>query len=142
MHGPSQLCGGHFLPLYTLQGEGQTLQFLKFWRTKADTGKLLQVAIAWLQLHTGVGVSLLNNMTTMIPLIATGWLPSLRTFIASIQGTIQLDHDYVPPIQWVHDKYDDNELGRGKINTVVKHEDINLRDIVMMMLFLLAFILP
>jgi hypothetical protein len=38
---------------------------------------------------------------------------------------------------------DDNELGKGKVNTVVKHDDINLWDIVMMMMMmmLLAFIL-
>jgi hypothetical protein len=36
IHGPSKLCGGQFLPLYTMQGEGQMLQFLKFWRTKTE----------------------------------------------------------------------------------------------------------
>jgi hypothetical protein len=29
IHGPSKLCGGHFLLLYTMQGEDQILQFLK-----------------------------------------------------------------------------------------------------------------
>jgi hypothetical protein len=97
---------GQLLLLYTMQGEGQIMQFLKFWRTKTDTGKLLQVAVAWLQLHTGVGFSLLDNVTTVIPHLATRWLPSLqRTFLASINGTIQLDQTYVPPIQRVHDEY-------------------------------------
>ena len=105
IHGPSDLCGGQFLPLYTMQGEGQILQFLKFWRTKNDTGKLLRVAVAWLQLHTGVSFSLLDNVTTVIPHTATRWLPSLRTFLASINGTIQLDRNYVPPMQRVHDEY-------------------------------------
>jgi hypothetical protein len=105
IHGPSDLCGGQFLPLYTMQGEGQIMQFLKFWRTKTDTGKLLRVAVAWLQLNTGVGFSLLDNVTTVIPHLATRWLPSLRTFLASINGTIQLDRTYVPPIQRVHDEY-------------------------------------
>jgi hypothetical protein len=80
-----------------MQGEGQIIQFLKFWRTKTDTGKLLRVAIAWLQLHTGVGFSLLDNVTTVVPHLAARWLPSLRMFLASINGTIQLDQTYVPP---------------------------------------------
>jgi hypothetical protein len=105
IHGPSELCGGQFLPLYTMQGEGQIMQFLKFWCTKTDTGKLLRAAVAWLQLHIGVGFSLLDNVTTVIPHLATCWLPSLRTFLASINGTIQLEQTYVPPIQRVHDEY-------------------------------------
>jgi hypothetical protein len=105
IHGPSELCGGQFLPLYTMQGEGQIMQFLKFWPTKTGTGKLLRGAVAWLQLHTGVGFSLLDNVTTVIPHLATRWLPSLRTFLANINGTIQLNQTYVPPIQLVHDEY-------------------------------------
>ena len=88
-----------------MQGEGQILQFLKFWRTHNNTGKLLRVAVAWLQLHTGVSFSLLANVTTVIPHMVTRWLPSLRTFLATIHGTISLDKTYVPPIQRTHDEY-------------------------------------
>jgi hypothetical protein len=99
-----ELLSGRCLLLYTLQGDGQILQSLKFWRTQIDTGKLLRVAVAWLQLHNGVGFSLLDKVTTVIWHIATLWLPSLRTFLASIHGTIQLHRNYVSPMQQVHDK--------------------------------------
>ncbi len=125
LHGPSELCGGNFLPLYTIQGEGQILQFLKFWRTKTDTGKLLRVAVAWIQLHTGVGLSLLDNVTTVIPYMATRWLPSLRTFIASINSTIQLDRNYVPPIQRVHDEYIMDTLLQSGAFTVAQIKTLN-----------------
>jgi hypothetical protein len=39
--GPSHLAGGGFLPLFLLQGKGQVLQFLKFWRTDTPMSRFL-----------------------------------------------------------------------------------------------------
>jgi hypothetical protein len=108
-----------------MQGEGQIMQFLKFWRTKPDTGKLLQVAVAWLQLHTGVGFSLLDDVTTVISYLATCWLPSLRTFLASINGTIQLDRAYVPTIQRVRDEYIMDTILRSEAFTIAQIKVLN-----------------
>lgn len=91
--------------LATVQGKGQALQFFKFWVTQTKSGKLLHIVAAWLQLHAGVCFSLHVDVHSSVPHMATRWLPSLHILPKKINGTIQLDLEYVSPIQRIHNKY-------------------------------------
>jgi hypothetical protein len=103
--GPKHLAGAGFTPLYLLQGEGQILQFLKFWRTDTPTSRLLRIAQSWFQYQSGLGQSILTNVHQHLPHIESRWLPSLRLFLSRIKATIELDQDYVPPPQRTRDLY-------------------------------------
>jgi hypothetical protein len=96
-------CG--FLALYLIQGEGQILTFLKHWRTDSDSGNLLRIAVAWTQLHLGTSLSFLADTETSLPHMPGRWLCSLRTFLARINGSIELDQTFLPPIQRERDVY-------------------------------------
>jgi hypothetical protein len=96
-------CG--FTPLYLLQGEGQILAFLKHWRTDSDAGNLLRIALAWIQLHVGTSFCFLIVTTTPLPHLPGRWLRSLHTFLAQSNGSIELDHYFLPPTQRERDVY-------------------------------------
>jgi hypothetical protein len=102
---PIRYGGGGFISLYLLQGEGQILTFLKHWRTDTDAGNLLRIALSWAQLHVGTSVCFLTDTTTPLPHLPGRWLRSLRQFLARIDGSIELDHYFLPPIQRDRDVY-------------------------------------
>jgi hypothetical protein len=96
-------CG--FSSLYLLQGEGQILGFLEHWRTAMDSGHLLRIAISWTQLHLGISFSFLTGTTTPLLHMPGQWLKSLRMFLASFNGPLELEMFYLPPIQRHDDVY-------------------------------------
>ena len=103
--GPKQLAGAGFIRWTTLQGEGQIMLFLKHWRTYDDVGRLLRVAVAWVQYQSGMDVSILSDVTTPLPYLEARWIPSLRRFLAQINAHITLDRSYIAPLQCVNDEY-------------------------------------
>ena len=103
IYGPHQFGGIEFRRLYVEQGLGQLTFFLKFWRTDFEAGHLLRIATAWNQNMAGTGSSILTDVSTPLPHLETKWIPSLRTFLHSINGSLELDHTYVPALQREHD---------------------------------------
>ena len=75
--GPTHLAGAGFTPLYLLQGKGQILQFLKYWRTNTPTSRLLQITTSWCQFQAGTSTSILTTVDTNLPHLESRWLPSL-----------------------------------------------------------------
>jgi hypothetical protein len=102
---PIRFGGCGFLALYTLQGEGQILAFLKHWRTDTDASRLLRIAVSWTQLHLGTSFCFLQDTETPLPHMPGRWLKSLRIFLSTISGSLELDKMYLPPIQRKHDTY-------------------------------------
>jgi hypothetical protein len=102
---PIRFGGCGFLSLFMLQGEGQILSFLKHWRTDNDASRLLRIAVAWTQLHLGTSFCFLKDTKTPLPHMPGRWLKSLRSFLASISGFLELDKTYLPPIQRKGDIY-------------------------------------
>jgi hypothetical protein len=78
---------------------------LKHWRTDTDAGNLLHIALSWAQLHVGTSVFFLTDTKTPLPHLPSHWLRSLRQFLARIDGSIELDHYFLPPIQRDRDVY-------------------------------------
>ena len=102
---PTRYGGCGFTPLYLVQGEGQILQFIKHWRTESTAGNLLRITVSWVQLHLGTSWSFLQDTTTPLPHLPGRWLKSLRTFLGRIQGSLEVDNMFLPPIQRSNDVY-------------------------------------
>lgn len=102
---PIRFGGCGFLSLYMLQGEGQILAFLKHWRTDNDASRLLRIAVSWTQLHLGTSFCFLKDTETPLPHMPGRWLKSLRVFLSTIRGSLDLDKSYLPPIQRENDMY-------------------------------------
>jgi hypothetical protein len=96
-------CG--FFSLYLIQGEGQILQFLTHWRTNTTAGNLLRIAVSWVQLHLGISWFCLGDTTTPLPHFPGRWLKSLRQFLSQINGTLEVDDFFLPPLQRANDVY-------------------------------------
>jgi hypothetical protein len=105
LYGPSRLGGASFRHLYTEQGVGQIQTFLRHWRSPKQPGILLRIAVAWVQYAAGTGISFLIDVTTNLPHMESKWLKSLRLYLFTINGTIEVDDDIIQPLQRIHDCY-------------------------------------
>jgi hypothetical protein len=88
-----------------LQGEGQTTDFLKYWRTEGQICSALRSAIAWYQHNTGVGFPLFERPKITVTYSDLRMLPSLGSFLATINASFQLDTNYVVPTQRDGDRH-------------------------------------
>ena len=102
---PLRYGGGGFSPLFLLQGEGQLLQFLSHWRTTSPAGNLLRIAVSWIQLHLGTSWFFLAETASPLPHLPGRWLKSLRHFLSTIDGCLEVDDFFLPPIQRANDVY-------------------------------------
>jgi hypothetical protein len=105
LYGPSDYAGGGHFRWKWLQGEGQIMNFLKFWRTDGQVSTMLRIAVSWYQQHAGVSFSLFDDVHTPIPYASARWLHLLRTFLATVNGQLELDTTYVPTPQRHHDTH-------------------------------------
>ena len=95
--GSTKYGGANFRHLYSIQGAGQLQVFLKYWRTPASqAGRLLRISVAWLQLSVGVSFPVFQNVATPLPHSESLWLMSIRKFLCTINGNLQLTPTYVP----------------------------------------------
>jgi hypothetical protein len=88
-----------------LQGEGQIQLFITFWRTQSQASTLFRVTLAWVQYQSGRGLPILTDVHTPLPYLTARWIPVLRTFLATIDGQIELDRNYIPALQRQGDEY-------------------------------------
>ncbi len=115
--GPKKLGGAGFIQLETIQGEGQILNVLKHWRSEGKISDLLRCAVAWGQFQAGTGQPILSAPEKCIPYFAQRYLKSVRNFLASIGGKIELDTSFVPELQRTNDFYlMDHALWCNKFN--------------------------
>jgi hypothetical protein len=88
LYGPSDYAGGGHIRWSWMQGEGQIMSFLKYWRIDGQISTALRIAVSWYQVHAGVSFSLLADVHTPILYSDSRWLHSLRGFLATIDGHI------------------------------------------------------
>jgi hypothetical protein len=105
IYGPAHLGGANFRSLYSVQGVGQLLSFIKYWRSPCQAGKLLRIAVAWLQHTLGTSRSFLQDTSTRLPHMEAKWLKSLRDYLKHVKGNIEVDQKYIPPLERIHDCY-------------------------------------
>jgi hypothetical protein len=103
---PLFLGGAGFFHLYNEQGYGQYKLFMKFWRSPDTmTGKLMRITVAWAQFCAGTQFPILEDTKISLPHLESKWLASLRSFLGSIDGSIELKDTFVEPIQRENDKF-------------------------------------
>ena len=106
IYGPMAYGGANFRHLYMHQGVGQITLFMRHWRQpNTIPGKLLKCAVAWTQMTAGTSYSILQRVYEDLPHMESKWLVSMRTFMAQINASIDLDHKGVPPTQRQHDAH-------------------------------------
>ena len=105
MYGPMQYGGANFRHLYMQQGVSQVTTFLRHWRQQLAPGKLLKIALAWHQLSLGISYPFLSRVHENLPHCESKWLASMRTFLAVINATIEVDEPGIPPKQRHGDEY-------------------------------------
>ena len=117
--GPMKYGGASFRHLYMEQGIAQITTFLRHWRQMLVPGQLLKSALAWHQLSLGVSYPLLSRVHEELPHFEAVWLASLRTFLATINATIEVDDPGIPPKQRAGDEYImDMILASGQFTTL------------------------
>ena len=105
LFGPAYLGGTDFFHLYDDQGHGQVSTFLKSWRTpNSHAGQMLRITVAWAQYCIGTSTSFLANTAQKLPHLESTWLAGLREYLHAVGGTLELDHNYVAPLQREHDQ--------------------------------------
>jgi len=105
IYGPAMYGGANFRTLYSIQSTGQVTAFLKYWRSPCQAGQLLRHATAWTQYALGTSVSFLTDVTTALPHMEAKWLASLRQYLATVSGRIELDHTYIPRLERINDRH-------------------------------------
>jgi hypothetical protein len=90
--------------LKDIQGSGQILQLLKHLRVQSPFQKMWLIALHWAQLQSGFHTPLRQDPTAPAPHLEGLYIPSLREFLASINGSIVTEHSYTIPLQRVHDR--------------------------------------
>jgi hypothetical protein len=60
---------------------------------------MLRIAVSWYQSHAGVSFSLFEDVHTPLHYTDARWLHSLHQFLATIDGRLELDETYIPPVQ-------------------------------------------
>ena len=91
---PHGVGGACFRDLYVQQGIGRIDLFLRNWRLSTTAGKLLRIAVSWFQLQI-----FLSEVKINLPHLESKWLASLRLVLASIDSSLQLNTEYIPPLQ-------------------------------------------
>ncbi|KAI2501918.1 hypothetical protein MHU86_12539 [Fragilaria crotonensis] len=79
--------------------------FLTQWRSQTQSGKLLRIALHWFQQAVGTSVSILEDVTSLLPHLESKWITSLREFLASISASMHLDKPGLPVLQRQHDTF-------------------------------------
>jgi exonuclease III len=103
--GPLEFGGASFRHLYLQQGVGQVTSFLRHWRNNSVAGQLMRCALSWTHMTSGTSQSILIDVHRAMPHLESKWLRSLRTFLSTIDATIEVDDPGIQPLQRVADAY-------------------------------------
>ena len=105
LYGPKSLGGAEFRHLYVEQGICQVSEFIRHWRKQSTIGTMLRIALAWIQLATGVNYSILDQVVEELPHLESKWFNSMRQFLCRIRGSLRLGDHLVPQPQRENDRY-------------------------------------
>ena len=89
-----------------MQGAGQLQAFLQYWRTPStQAGQLLRISVDWLQVAAGVGFSIFHNVRTPITYSDSLCSISIREYLNTIGGQLELSPNYVPQTARENDSF-------------------------------------
>jgi hypothetical protein len=89
LHSPFEYGSAGFVPLSVHAGVGQILHFIHLWRSShLVEGIFLQIVTRANQRQGGIFTFILQDTATRLPQVEAKCLMALRSFLASIEGTI------------------------------------------------------
>jgi hypothetical protein len=91
--------------LYIEQGCGQIEFILRHLRSPGMTGALLKIVMGWFQFNAGVSYPVFAYPALELPHLEGKWLCSVRRFLHSIHGSLDLNDNQIQPPQRLHDQY-------------------------------------
>ena len=72
-------------------------------QTKEISHDLAMIAIAWMQLISGISTSVFEDVLSLLPhLSPMKWLPSIHNFLNTQQLTLEIQQNFIPKLQQVH----------------------------------------
>jgi len=106
IYGPSGYGGAAFLNFVDSQGLQQIQVVIKHWRTPSAMCDLTRVFLSWWQFVAGTSTPILEDHRCL-PQIwkESKYIESLRQYLISIGATIEVDNDYILPVQRENDAY-------------------------------------
>ena len=85
MQGPKHLGGAGFTPLQAIAGSGHVLHFLKHWRSPTERAcKILRIVTTWAQYQSGLGNSILIDVTSNLSYVDGRFIQAVRAYLESI----------------------------------------------------------
>jgi hypothetical protein len=97
--------GLEFASLTTTQGAGKILLLLRHFRTPGQPQQLSQIVLDRFQYNAGVGYHILENTQSTLPHLEGIWIPTVREYLADINGSLQIANATIQPLQRQGDKY-------------------------------------
>jgi exonuclease III len=91
--------------LYVAQGCGQIEFIIRHLRSPGMTGSLLSIVLGWSQFNAGVSYCIMTHPSTDLPHLEGNWLVSVRLFLKSIHGSLELYDPQIQPPQRDGDVY-------------------------------------
>ena len=105
VHGPRQYGGLEFGSLNTTQGAGKIILMMRHLHTPGQPHNLLVVVLDRFQFMTGVGFNVFEDTTTKLPHMEGIWLPTARTYLGSIKGSLHIAEMKIQPLERHGDQY-------------------------------------
>ena len=106
LRGPKFLGGAGLFHLYDDQSYGQLKFLLKNWRSPdSPGGQMTRIAMSWVQFCAGVSWPVLEQPQTRLVHLESKWFSSIRTFLSSIDATVQLQDVPIAKPQRENDQY-------------------------------------
>ena len=103
VYGPSEYGGIEMRSHQTKQGIAQIYSLMTSLRAEGVPCKLAFITLAWAQLLAGTQQPVLPNVMNALPHIAPmKWIPSIREFLHSISGRMEVENLPVTPLQCEH----------------------------------------
>ena len=88
------------------QGITQTHSLMMSQRAEGVPRKLALITLAWAQLLAGTQQPVLSNVTPVLPHLAPiKWIPSIRNFLCTVSGRIDIENLPAISLQRKHDRF-------------------------------------
>jgi exonuclease III len=112
----SRFFGGlEFASLATTQGAGKITLLLRHLRTPGDPRDFAMIVLDRLQYNAGVGYPILEYPKEAIPHLEGIWMPTVREYLAEIDGSLQTANTNIQPLQRQSDKYIMEEVLKSRL---------------------------
>ena len=106
VYGPSEYGGIEMRSDHIEQGIAQIHSLMTSLRAEGVPKKLALITLAWAQLLADTQQPVLSNVTPPLPHLAPmKWIPSIRNFLRTVRGRIDVENLPIISLQREHDRF-------------------------------------